>query len=208
LVSIPDAMARPAKSDLSGSMAILGLLIQRPDTASGVALRLTEEFPRTQWAKSLAYNTLPSLAKQGFARLIEKGPKDSKDRYEATKEGIDEFRGWLRESVAVAPALRDVLHATLALVGDEDLPWLVDAIKDQEESCRQQAEQAQRRRNEAKRKGLLGKSRPRDAMMTYEVVLWSQTAGRLKRLRKDLEDGDDEEIGESVEHWGAGGSDG
>jgi DNA-binding PadR family transcriptional regulator len=199
-------MARPAKSDLSGSMAILGLLIQRPDTASGVALRLTEEFPRTQWSRSIAHNTLPSLAKQGFVRLVEKGSRGSLDRYEATKEGVEEFRGWLRESVAVAPALRDVLHATLALVGDEDLPWLVKAIKDQEESCRQQAEQAQRRRNEARRRRLLG-SRARNAMMIYEVVLWSQTANRLKRLRKDLEGSDDEEIDESVEQWGAGGSD-
>jgi DNA-binding PadR family transcriptional regulator len=189
-------------------MAILGLLIQRSDTASGVALRLTEEFPRTQWSKSIAHNTLPSLAKQGFVRLIEKGPKDSLDRYEATKEGVEEFRGWLRESVAVAPALRDVLHATLALVGDEDLPWLVEAIEDQEESCRQQAEQAQRRRNEARRRGLLG-SRARNAMMIYEVVLWSQTANRLERLRKDLEGGDDGEIDESdEEQWGAGGGDG
>lgn len=185
-------------------MAILGLVIKRPDTASGVALRLTEEFPRAQWTKSIAHNTLPSLAKQGFVRLVEKG---SKDRYEATKEGVEEFRGWLRESVTVAPALRDVLHATLALIGDEDIPWMVDAIKDQEESCRRQSEQAQLRRNEARREGLL-RSRPRNAMMTYEVVLWSQTARRLERLRKDLEGGDDEEIDEGVGRWGAGGGDG
>ena len=61
--------------------------------------------------------------------LIEKGDKGSLHRYEATKKGVDVFRAWLRESVAVAPALRDVLHATLALVGDEDLPWLVEAIE-------------------------------------------------------------------------------
>jgi DNA-binding PadR family transcriptional regulator len=201
-------MARPAKSDLSGSMAILGLLIQRPDTASGVALRLTEEFPRTQWSKSIAHNTMPSLARQGFVRLVEKGPKDSKDLYEATREGVEEFRGWLRESVAVVPVLRDVLHATLALIGDEDLPWLVEAIKDQEESCRQQAEQALLRRNEARRQGLLRKSRPRNAMMTYEVTLWSQASHRLARLRKDLEGGEDEEINEGDEQWRAGGRDG
>ncbi len=189
-------------------MAILGLVIKRPDTVSGVALRLTEEFPRTQWTRSIAHNALPSLAKQGFVRLVEKGSnKDSKDRYEATKAGVEEFRGWLRESVAVAPALRDVLHATLALIGDEDIPWMVEAIKDQEESCRRQSEQAQLRRNEARREGLL-RSRPRNAMMTYEVVLWSQTARRLERLRKDLEGGDDEGIDEGVGGWGAGGGDG
>ncbi len=182
-------------------MTILGLVIRRPDSASGVALRLTEELPRSQWSRSIAHNTLPSLAKQGFVRLVEKGSKSSLDRYEATEEGVDEFRGWLRESVAVAPALRDVLHATLTLVGDEDLPWLVEAIQDQEEACRQRAEQALRRHNEARRKRLLG-SRARNAMMIYEVVLWNQTAKRLARLRKDLEGSEDQEIDDGVEQWG------
>jgi DNA-binding PadR family transcriptional regulator len=187
-------------------MAILGLLIQQPNTPSGVARRITEEFPRTQWSRSIAHNTLPSLAKQGFVRLIEKGAKDSLDRYEVTREGVAEFRGWLRESVAVPPALRDVLHAKLALVGDEDLPWLVESIKDQERSCMQQAERAQSRLNEARRDGLLG-SRARSAMMSDEVVLWSQAAGRLQRLREDLEEAD-EEAGDGGEETGAAGGDG
>jgi DNA-binding PadR family transcriptional regulator len=183
-------MAQSRKGDLSASMAILGLLIQQPDTASGLALRIAEEFHSARWSRSVAHNALPSLAKQGFVRLTEKGAKDSLDRYEVTREGVEEFRGWLRVSVAVPPALRDALHAKLALVGDEDLPWLVEAIEDQEESCRREAEKAQSRLNEARRQGQLG-NRARSAMMTDEVVLWTQSANRLKRLREDLE-GDDE----------------
>ena len=77
-------------------MAILGLLIQQSDTASGLALRIEKEFRSMRWSKSIAHNTVPSLAKQGFVRLIEKGAKDSLDRYEVTREGVEEFRGWLR----------------------------------------------------------------------------------------------------------------
>ncbi len=188
-------------------MAILGLLIQQSDTASGIALRITEEFPSTRWSKSIAHNSLPSLAKQGFVRLAEKGAKDSLDRYEVTREGVEEFRGWLRESVAVPPALRDVLHAKLALVGDEDLPWVVEAIKEQEKLCLRQAEKAQVRLNEARREGLLD-SRARSAMMTDEVRLWRQAAGRLQRLREDLEDGDEETEDGGQEIGKVGGGDG
>ncbi len=186
-------------------MAILGLLIQQSSTASGVALRIEKEFPRMRWSKSIAHNTLPSLARQGFVRLAEKGAKASLDRYEVTRDGVEEFRGWLRVSVAVPPALRDVLHAKLALVGDEDLPYLVEAIKDQERSCRQQAEKAQLRLNDARRDGLLG-SRALSAMMTDEVRLWGQAASRLQRLREDLEDGDEET--EDDGETGAAGGDG
>ena len=188
-------------------MAILGLVIQQADTPSGVALRLTKDFRSARWSKSIAHNTMPSLAKQGFLRLVEKGAKNSLDLYEATDEGVQEFREWLRVSVEVPLALRDALHAKLALVGDEDLAWLVEAIKDQEESCRRQAEKAQSRLNEARRQGLLG-SRARSAMMTDEVVLWTSAANRLKRLREDLE-GDDGEIEDGGEDLGAaGGGDG
>src|SRR5580704_80295 len=200
-------MARSRRGDLSASMAILGLLIQQSDTASGLALRIEKEFRSMRWSKSIAHSTVPSLAKQGFVRLIEKGAKDSLDRYEVTREGVEEFRGWLRESVAVPPAFRDVLHAKLALVGDEDLPWVVEAIKDQEELCQQQAEKAQVRLNEARREGLL-KSRALSAMMTDEVRLWRQAVGRLQRLREDLEDGDEETGDGGGEIGKVGGGDG
>lgn len=74
-------------------MAILGLLIQQSDTASGVTLRIEKEFRRMRWSKSIAHNTLPSLARQGFVSLAEKGAKASLDRYEVTREGVEQFRG-------------------------------------------------------------------------------------------------------------------
>jgi DNA-binding PadR family transcriptional regulator len=174
-------------------MAILGLLIQQPDHAAGVALRIAKEFPSASWSRSVAHNDLPSLAKQGLVRLVEKGAKKSLDRYEATTEGVEGFREWLRESLAVPPALRDALHIKLALADDEDLPCLVDAIKDQQEACARRGEAAQMRLNQARREGLL-ESRARSAMMTDEVLLWSQAVTRLKRLREDLEE-DGEETG-------------
>jgi hypothetical protein len=54
-------MPQARSGDLSASMAILGLLVQRSDTASGVGVRLTEMFPRAQWSRTSVHKNIPVL---------------------------------------------------------------------------------------------------------------------------------------------------
>jgi len=169
---------------------MLGLLIQQPDTVSGVASRLRETFPTGSWSRSIAHNGVPSLEKQGFVRPVEQGSEGSPNRYEATSAGADAFREWLRASLEVPLALLDALQLKLGLAGDEDLPYLAVAVREQEEVSARQSEAAQLRLNQARRRQpplRTGQS----AMMIYEVAVWSQARSRLQRLRKALEGEDD-----------------
>jgi hypothetical protein len=190
----------PSRSgDLSASMAILGLVIQAPDTAAGVGARLVERLPRARWSRSVAHNDLPSLARQGLVRMVEAGSKPSLDRYEATQQGVDQFRDWLRASSLAPPMLRDALAAKLAFSEETDLPGLLEAIRDEERICAAEFEAAHMRLGAARRLGRLGpadgsdwEGRVRSALMTDEAMMWGQRAKRLQCLRQELEASDDE----------------
>jgi hypothetical protein len=192
----------PSRSgDLSASMAILGLVIQEADTAAGVGARLVDRFPRARWSRSVAHNDLPSLARQGLVRLVERGPKPSLDRYKATPEGVEQFREWLRASSMGPPMLRDVLSAKLAFSAEEDLPGLLQAIREEERICVAEFEDAQMRLGAARRLGQLGPAngsdwagRVQSAVMTDEAMMWGQRAKRLQCLRQELEEPEADEL--------------
>jgi DNA-binding PadR family transcriptional regulator len=203
-------MAPPRKGDLTASMAILGLVVQRTDTVNSLGARLVERFPHAQWSRSVAHNSLPNLEKQGLVRMVERGAERALDRYEATDEGIEEFRDWLRTSSAAPLALRDAVHAKLELADEEDVPDLILAIREEEEACAREFAAASSRLNvewQLKRLGspsVAGRprngtgngtdlgGRVRRALMTDEAMLWGMRARRLRRLRQELEDSVDD----------------
>jgi DNA-binding PadR family transcriptional regulator len=205
-------MAPPRKGDLTASMAILGLVVQKTDTVNGLGVRLIERFPHAQWSRSVAHNSLPSLEKQGLVRMVDRGAERALDRYEATDEGIGEFREWLRTSSAAPLALRDAVHAKLEFAEERDVPDLILAIREEEEACAREFAAASSRLNvqwQLRRLGPPGGGerrsgetdlggRVRHALMTDEAMLWGMRARRLRRLRQELEDtveepdGDDE----------------
>jgi hypothetical protein len=181
-------------------MAILGLVIQQADTAAGVGARLVDRFPRARWSRSVAHNDLPSLAKQGLVRMVERGARPSLDRYEATPDGVDQFGAWLRASSLAPPILRDALSAKLVFAEREDLPELLAAIREEERVCIAEFEAAQMRLNAARRLGQLGPAngtewagRVQSAVMTDEAMMWGQRAKRLQCLRQELEEPDDDD---------------
>jgi hypothetical protein len=58
------------------------------------------------------------------------------------------FRRWLRASTSLPP-VREELHAKIVLCRPEDLPLLIEAVKDAEMACTLQLEEAnQRERSE------------------------------------------------------------
>lgn len=81
-------MKIPRTGEMSSSMAVLGLVVQRPDTIAGVAYRLSEMFPRARWSAGAAHSSMPSLAEQGLLQVVQKGSAPTLDRYEATSVGV------------------------------------------------------------------------------------------------------------------------
>jgi DNA-binding PadR family transcriptional regulator len=186
-------MARARKGDLSGRAAVLGLLIKQPDTINGLKPRLERKFPGA-WGPTIVYSAVDNLAKDGHVRILTPAAERSLDRYEATSEGVEWFRRWVGEFSV--PVLRDAVRAKLEYVSDEhELRMLLEAIREQEESCFAASNAAQYRLNRARKRGELGSARDakwemrlRYALMSDEVSWWRDWGVRLKRLREGLED--------------------
>lgn len=185
----------PARSgDLTASMALLGLMVRRPDTVAGVRERLAERFPHSGWSSSAAYSNLESLERQGLIRLVQQGEARGEDSYEATPRGKEHFQVWLREGSEAAPALHDATRARLVLGTEEDLPTLLPLLEAEQKVCTERFHAARWRLNKARHFGHLGpangsegKGRLAYALMVDDALIWGQRAMRLKRMRDELE---------------------
>lgn len=183
--------------DLTATIAILGLVVRKADTVTGVRQRLTEAFPHCGWSPSVAYADLESLEEQGFLCLAEKGETRGQDRYEATQKGRERFREWLRSGSGAGPALHDSTRARLILCEEEDLPVLLPLLRAEQEICSERFDLARWRLNKERRSARFGPgdSKARTltlALMEYDAVMWGNQALRLKRLQQTLEGHDND----------------
>lgn len=176
-------------------MMVLGLVIQQSDTVAGVARRLADQFSVARFPNGSAYDNLPSLARKGYVRLIAKGPPDepTRDRYEATPDGVEYLRAWLR-GTELPPMIRDALQCKLEFVEHEDVAALLGLVREQEEvytaaydfaRARVLREQRSRR---AKNKPADARSRLRAIQHKDEATLWGLMSKRLERLGDELEE--------------------
>ncbi len=187
---------RPSRTrDLSASIVVLGLVVERPDTIAGVGVRLVERFPRAYFSRNAAHNNLPSLADQGLVRMVERGPERSLDRYEATPSGAAHFQRWVRESAARPPALRDALQGKLVFSGHGDLLALLKTVCEEEDACAREYAVAHRHASAARRLRHRSAGGPvdlgarlRGIRIVDEANMWSLMAQRLRRLREELEE--------------------
>jgi DNA-binding PadR family transcriptional regulator len=181
---------------LSAGEAVLGLVIEQPDSASQLGQRLVERFRSAQFTRSTAHNALARLTQQGLVRALDvQAEPAEQERYEATPQGVAHFRAWLRASSSAAPALREELHAKIEFCGPDDLPQLIDAICAEERACARMFAAAQGRLSEAELVGAGRKTRAerwsalsRRAVLRDEAAMWGMRFKRLERLRARLEE--------------------
>jgi len=181
----------PRTSDLSMRMAVLGLLVEQPDTLGGIAIRLTRRFPYARWSRSAVHNGVPRLVKQKHARLVLEGGKSTQERYEATGRGVDYLREWKRESAAVPRTLRDSLQGKLAFSTPADLPGLIESARAELGDCEQKYADAHKRSRQAAQ--LSRGVADYDAMilcaqLADEANVWSLHVRRLRDLLDVLEE--------------------
>ncbi len=189
-------MPRKRTVGLSAGEAVLGLVIEQPDSASQLGRRLVERFRSAQFTRSTGHNALSRLARQGLVRVV---PDDAcggeEERYEATPEGVEHFRTWLRSSSTTAPALREELQAKVAFCAPGDLPRLIEAIRAEERACANMFAAAQGRLSATE---LLAPRPATDAqrwselalqaVLRDEAAMWGMRFKRLERLRARLEE--------------------
>lgn len=130
-------MARPHSDELPAHMAVLGLVIERPNqTSAFYAKALAERFPRADFGPSTAHTALRQMAQGKNPRVRRTrhnlGADDSLDLYEATPCGHDVFRTWMFSPPSGIPAVRQALFGRIELTRLEDLPQLVQTIRDEE----------------------------------------------------------------------------
>lgn len=190
------SVSRASVGELSASMAVLGLVIEEPEDASCVAQRLSERFRPARFAPSTAHMTLPRLEAQGYVRRIPwpEARSSSAHRYEATKEGIEHFRGWLRTSPAALPALREALHARIDLSQPTDLERVIEITGRERSACEREYAAACGRLAEARQvvrfkgSGADWSELVREVVMVDETMIWAYRAARLERLHGRLEE--------------------
>jgi DNA-binding PadR family transcriptional regulator len=192
-------MSTRRTGELTASIAMLGLLVQQPDTIASLAGRLAERFPNECWSRSSVHKNMPSLVGRGLVQPTRLG-EGTVELYEVTEEGFEQFREWLRRSSEELPALRDAVRARVELAEADDLPMLLQAINEETAICIEQYETLRGRYAMECRLGRLGsdgdrdfRTRVRGALLVDEIILWGSRIKRLQRLRRELE-GPQEEV--------------
>jgi DNA-binding PadR family transcriptional regulator len=174
-------------------MMVLGLVVQESDSVAGVARRLADQFASARFPKTSAHNNLPSLAREGYVRLVGAGEKPTLDRYEATAEGVELLRDWLRRT-ELPPAICDVLQCKLELLQREDLAALVQIVREEEDAYTSAHDIAHSRllreqRSRRARGGMVDwHGRLRSIQTKDETLLWGLMSQRLEHLREELEE--------------------
>jgi hypothetical protein len=176
------------------SMAVLGLLVEQPDTVAGVGFRLVERFPDARWSRSAVYGCVPSLVKQEHALLVRQGRKPPLNRYGATSSGVAYFREWMQESPVVPPVSRDALHGKLMFSTRADLLALIETVRAELDACKQKYADVHRSSLQAVQ---LGRGSPAsgaggDAAMlrialAHQAKLWEMEVRRRRDLLEDLQ---------------------
>lgn len=133
-------MAR-GRTGLAAGEAVLGLVIERPDSGFGLERRLEERFGAARFAYSTAYNALYRMKREGLVRGVRPAAAGAAEAtYEATEAGIEHFLRWLRSPSAM-PALREELHAKIVLSAPRDLPRLIEMVHNEELACMRELEE-------------------------------------------------------------------
>lgn len=187
-------MSRVRKSGVSARMLVLGLLMESPDTPSGVAARLKERFASARLAQSNAHNVIKRMQREGLVSIVEGDEGRPAARIEATEAGAIQFEGWMRATWNKVPELRDPTAMRLAMCRDlRDLRMMSDAIAREEELCddahldaRTKAHVKQERLLRAGESSYEWRTAVEYLLLIDEAAFWAHRARRLHRIHDEL----------------------
>jgi DNA-binding PadR family transcriptional regulator len=135
---------------MSAGKAVLGLVIQRPGYGYQLEQRVKERFGSAQFVASSIYKALGRLEKDSLIRVVGGEPLELVDaersrriKYEATPEGVEYFRQWMRASSSV-PLVREELQLRIAFCEPHELPRLLEIVRGEEMVCLQMLRDFQR----------------------------------------------------------------
>ena len=127
---------------MTPKMMVLAATTQGPGTAKEIQKRLVDRWPWAAFRQNAAHDNLPALYEEGCLRLVERGDKPSGDLYEIADEGWTCLREWLRVRPP-DPANRDPMHVKVQFSTLDELPERVREVRDIEEFCQKESDNAQ-----------------------------------------------------------------
>lgn len=116
-----------------GRAIVLGLVVERTDSCYQLDRRLKDRFGSAGYSDGTARQAIKQLERDGLVRTCEgRGRLKSMGGraaaiYEATPAGVESFGEWLRASLST-PAVREELHAKIALCTPADMPRMVEIV--------------------------------------------------------------------------------
>lgn len=179
---------------VSAKHAILGLVIAQPSYARRIAAEARRQLRFADLADSYPYWALEKLEAEEFVRQVYEDGTSVGNRgagrqaiYQATVKGVRAFEDWLR-STPGDPSLRDDVQFRLAVARPDDVPRLVELIRDRELVCAALTEQALEHVRSADPKDRSAwHSALRDVVRDAELTFWHGRAGWLQGVRERLE---------------------
>ena len=185
---------------MSAGKAVLGLVIQRPGYGYQLEQRVKERFGSAQFVASSIYKALGRLEKDNLIRVVggseeielDGAERQRRIKYEATPQGVDYFREWLRASSSV-PLVREELQLRIAFCEPHELPRLIEIIHGEEQVCLAMLAEFQRSVREGERlNGRLNGRREWSRLMDMavdhaEAGFWDARIRWLQDVRVFLE---------------------
>jgi DNA-binding PadR family transcriptional regulator len=176
---------------VSAKHAILGLVVEQPSYAWQIAAEARRQLRFADLADSYAYWALEKLEAEGLVRQVyEEGVPVAnpgagrKAIYEATVKGVRTFEDWL-QSTPGESSLRDDVQFRLAVARPDDVPRIVELIRDRELVCVAR-EQALEHVQSAKARSAW-RSALQDVSRDAELAFWRGQTGWLQSVRETLE---------------------
>jgi DNA-binding PadR family transcriptional regulator len=184
---------------------VLGELIKRRGYGYGYELRdqMREFSEALGYSDTFVYAALVALERQGLVAVVERDVEQADPRhpartpqsrqsasrvyYEVTDAGRSRYRDWMTGPARKLP-LREELHMQLMAADPEDVPHLIEALRDFEEQCRTQLGQIIERPlgSQPLRRRALGAAFVHDALLSHlqTSMEWAQrTRASLQNLR-------------------------
>jgi hypothetical protein len=199
-------MPRAKPSELPAHMAVLGLVIERPNqTVSYYAQALARRFPRARFAAPTAYNALKQMG-EGRSVRVERthtapGEDRSDDRHAPTQRGHEVYRAWMYASPASSPPIREAIYGRIKLAGIEHLPRLIYFAREEEriaidlwaDAKDELRKHKDKRDHRARRAGRVDYVRRiRDTWLYVDPLHWSSRAVLFDAIAEHLEEIADE----------------
>jgi len=183
------------QSAMSGGEIVLGLLVERPDSCYQLDKRLGELLDSAQFSRGTAARAVRRLLERELIRPAEGERQERltavegrrKTVYEATPAGVEYFREWLRSSTQTPP-VREELHAKIALWSSDDLPRLIEIVREAELACVQRLQQLNRRARSRAQVATERWEHVKQLIVTSaEVSWWDARIKWLQDIRRLLE---------------------